>query len=162
MVRLLLRTRHENLLNRANNVGLTGCFWRPFGPFAARMFASASCLRSRFAHPNLRFPSYGGFRCLRHFWIRKQLHQRHRQTVITDYAAMCTIELAWFVDAAAVRDDADFVHQVGGVVEDALALVEDHQSALQFRVLRGDAGGTRVAIALQRLDATQRKHEAPR
>ena len=47
-----------------------------------------------------------------------------------------------------------------GVVGHPLRLVGRVEAALQPRVVGGDAGGTGVPVALQRLDAAEREHEA--
>ena len=47
-----------------------------------------------------------------------------------------------------------------GIAIHPLSLVGYHQALLQIRVVGGDAGRAGVAIALQRLNTAERKHEA--
>ena len=61
-----------------------------------------------------------------------------------------------------MRDQADFVFDVFDVVGDAAGFLFGDQSFLQFFIMRGDAGGAGVLVALQRLNAAQREHEAAR
>ncbi|KAH2811221.1 hypothetical protein KXV85_005323, partial [Aspergillus fumigatus] len=48
------------------------------------------------------------------------------------------------------------------IIIDALGLVRHGQRAVAQRVLRGNAGRAAVGVAAQRLDATEREHEAAR
>ena len=61
-----------------------------------------------------------------------------------------------------MRDHAHLLQHVQHIVLDAFRLVPRLQAALQLRVMRGDAGGAGVLVALQCLDAAQGEHEAAR
>ena len=70
------------------------------------------------------------------------------------------VELPSVLHAERAEQLLEVVHRALDVVLDALGLVFDDQTALQGRIVRRDADGARVAPALQRLDAAERKHEA--
>src|SRR5438045_6673851 len=64
------------------------------------------------------------------------------------------------LDAARVSDHLDVVVHALGVVRDTQVFLLDDEPALQPRIVRRDAGGTGVRLAAQRLDASEREHEA--
>ena len=75
---------------------------------------------------------------------------------------MAAVEFTGRTDTTGMRDDADLVDHIACISCDALGLVGWVQATLQLHIMSGDAGRAGVLVALQGLDAAERKHEATR
>jgi len=76
--------------------------------------------------------------------------------------AVMALQHARVIDTAGMRHGADFLVHGDGVAIDALRLVGGNQPALQVLLVGRNAGWALIGVALQGLNAPERKHEAAR
>ncbi len=89
-----------------------------------------------------------------------QLVERDREAVLLYHACMTAHELPGRFDPAGVCNDTNFLDHVVDIVSNTELLGFRMKPFLQLGVVGGDPGWAGVFIALQRLDASQREHEA--
>ncbi len=75
---------------------------------------------------------------------------------------MKPLQASWFPNPAGMGDDTDFLVHIFGILFYPFRFVLDNEASLQMFIMRGNSCWTGILVALHRLDATERKHEAAR
>ena len=94
--------------------------------------------------------------------FRVKQMQTRAVTIRGDDTRMPAPQPARICYTAGMGNHTDIMHHVFHIVLYAHGFIPGHKPALQAFLMRGDAGGAGVFIALHGLNAVQRKHETTR